>query len=330
MTLTLLAHILFRSGTKENKIHVTPLFVAASELFDNAATLHLISQAIKTFNLRHPDIKHAREHLRELASSNNSAALILLGKVYETEKQHLKALELYEKVTTINDDTYTGGEALDSRIAEAWENIARIKLDLGDEDGAKEAIEKGAFEYDDPQAYYLLAKNFRPLTSPDYLPFMLKAAVSGVAEATDQLGMYYLRQAMGNLPQNPESSEPAKAESTSPAPNPNPTPTPIAKHHSPKIPSPAFPLTSPLTLSTSWFHIGAENLIPRSQIYLALLLREEGCHAQGLAWLEKAAEAPKWALAVPWFQKRWLYKNWKLADLDMDAIRRGEADGEFL
>ena len=249
----------------------------------------------------------------KLVNANDPAALILLGKTYEAEKKKLKALELFEKAASVTSDTTKGPQ--DGQTAEAWENIARIKLELADEDGAREATEKGALKYDDPQAYYLLAKKYRISTTPDYLPFMLKAAASGVAAAADQLGMYYLRQATGYLPLSSSMPTGTNAEAASSKGTQSyqsiGSKSSFAEHR---------------TLAMSWFHIGASSNIPRSQVYYALFLREEGSYEESLEWLEKAAATPDWAIAVPWFQKQWYREDWKFEGLDVCAIQQGEGD----
>ena len=140
---------ILRHGHEDVRKFVTPLFQAASELNDPAATFFLVSQAIKTGRLDHTDLRHPLVHHKELVRANNRPALILEGKILEIKKKSKEALLLYERAVSIKSTII---EMFEDQTAIAWGNIARVKNAIADKEGARYAIEQCAFQCDDPQA----------------------------------------------------------------------------------------------------------------------------------------------------------------------------------
>lgn len=78
------------------------------------------------------------------------------------------------------------------RIASPWAEYANLLLTRKDDPPkAKQILEKGAFEADDPMSYYYLAQTEDP-SSYKWLEYMTKAAASGHLEAMYQVGNFYL------------------------------------------------------------------------------------------------------------------------------------------
>lgn len=166
------------------------LLLAASKLKDPSGTLLLSKISLKEGRAM-PSA--CLQHFKEMISENNYAALFVQGQIYEAGKQYSLALEMYMKSLNSTSEGQRGAEAFDITLGEVWISVYRL-LFRKDKEGAHTAIKKAALEYDEPSAYYLLAKEFTPQTSSDYEKYMLKAAASGEIRAVAALGKYYLQQ----------------------------------------------------------------------------------------------------------------------------------------
>ena len=309
--MTLLAQILKRSGFKTCQPVARRLVIAASYLHDSAATLQLISEAIRTSNLTHPDIVGARMHLEILVKKDkNPAAMVLLGKIRETQGKPSEALSLYESAANADSHTYTGAEAVEGSTAEAWANVSRLKVRLGDMKGAKAAIEKAALQYDDPMAYYYLATNFRAQESTDYPMYLMKAAASGVVEAAQVLGAYYHTKWKADAYVSlPEEGENNSADGT------------IMTGITSQLQGDSVSqrkIAEIRGLATEWFAVAAEAGLPYSQISLAILLRSGGLVEKGMEWLNRAEHSVEWVDAVIALRESW----WDLG-IDLAPVRVG-------
>ncbi|MCJ1223464.1 hypothetical protein MMC12_000105 [Toensbergia leucococca] len=261
---------------------VTALFSAASKLNDSQATFEIIRQAIRTSRLSRPEIHGPRRQLAGFAEAKDPEALILECQVCESEGKPKLALKLYKEVTEIQTRTGDNTKALDRSIAEAWKSISRLQIQAGHLTSAKVAIEKGALQYDDPLAYYYLAKFFEDSSSDDYLNHMLKAAASGVPQAANEIGMYYYKQMQTQKQEDSVDNR---------------------------------------LLAQEWFAVGAECDIESSQVYLAILLRRAGKLADGLRWLEKVSHSKEWRSAIPWLKQVWGQTSFDLTKHDVETIR---------
>ncbi|MCJ1404856.1 hypothetical protein MMC11_008082 [Xylographa trunciseda] len=292
MTMTILARILLSAGEREHFPLVRELLLSASALDDEAATITLVHQAVETGKTQHPDIVAPRAHLVRLAAAGSPAAMVLQAELLAAQGQTQKALAMCEEAVQKNADAYTGAEAIGETKRKAWSTLAQLRKHLGEADGARVALEKGALEHDDPWAYYHLAHTYRSPADPEYLHFMLKAAASGVPDAANKLGRFYLGLA---------------------APS---TPTPAPKDGAARTGRGAAPYVTPSSdrekqlLALEWFSVSAAHPQSRSaddsQVFLALLLRGQGAREEGRAVLQRAgASAVYGPHAVPWLLARW-------------------------
>ncbi|MCJ1315077.1 hypothetical protein MMC15_000392 [Xylographa vitiligo] len=292
MTLTILAQILLKAGNTAHFPLVRELLLAASELDDEAATITLVSQAVQTSRMRHPDIVAPRAHLARLAAAGNPAAMVLQAELLAASGHTHKALLLCEEAVRKDGTAYTGAEAIGATKTKAWSTLAKLRMQDGDADGARVALEQGALEHDDPWAFYYLANTYRSPAHPEYLLFMLKAAAAGIPEAANKLGRYYLGLA-------PASS--SRAVSTERGGSIGRGATAFAMRHSER---------DKRLLALEWFSVSVEHPTFRdqdeAQVFLALLLRGQGELEKGRAVLQRAMASEVYGPnAVPWFAERW-------------------------
>lgn len=292
--MTLLAEVLKRSGLKDCQATARRLIIAASDLHDPGATLQLVTEAIHTSRLTHPDIIGPRTHLEILVKKDqNPAAMVLLGHIRETQGKTDEALSLYERATNADSDTYTGVEAVDDSIGEAWVKLSRLKLRKGDSRGAKAAIEKGAFQYDEPLAYYYLATT-TDQDSADYPRYLMKAAASSVAEAAQSLGIYYNSKWKNNLyiPADKEGSTESEVKAGSSSPKKSSF---VSEEES----------EANRQLAAEWFSVAAEAGLPESRISLAIILHSVKNVQKGMDWLNLEEFPADWADGVAMLKESW-------------------------
>ncbi|KAI9773547.1 MAG: hypothetical protein M1840_006820 [Geoglossum simile] len=171
---------------------IIPLLLAASSLSDPQATITLISRALRAPQgnaLTHPSMELPLRHLSALSKGGNPAAMVLLGRIFESEGKETQALFHFQKASDAEWDKDHGFE---SGVAGAWMSLGRLKLKSGDPTGGKAALKKGA-DLNDPYAafYYALTQ---PPEQKEYHTYIMKAAISGVVEAQHNLGVFYLKQ----------------------------------------------------------------------------------------------------------------------------------------
>ena len=282
---------------RDHNLTAQRLLFAASKLGDSTATYLLIKEAIRLGRLGSSSLAGPRRRLQILADEGNLAAIYLAGQIYESEGKLSHALKLYESATSSNKNAPHGEKAPNTTLSDIWKAISRLKAKAGDDVGAQEAIRTCALRYDDPMAYYELAKAYTPPLSEDYEIYMLKAAASGEPKAAHELGVLYYRQSQGSSSASLDSTSNAK-DSGSKTPNIQSTTSLAPKMASEKA-----------TQARGWFAIGAESGIPISQIYLAVLLRAEGKSDEGSGWLDKASSAIQWTAAMSWLQNIWNRKD---------------------
>ncbi|MCJ1337314.1 hypothetical protein MMC09_002596 [Bachmanniomyces sp. S44760] len=230
-----------------------------------------MKQALKSADLGSITAKEARRHLQESANINDPVSMLLEAKVLELEDRSLEATHFYERVANLTPSEGSAllqNERLDSRTlaqaeslskADAWVQLARIQAKTGNQEASKANLVRAAFDYDSPIAFYLLAKYNSALSSPDYLPCMLKAASAGVPGAAHELGLYHLYQYFGWITPAPERQK-AKWKIWWD------TTTKFADLSAEK---PGFFRTA-----AEWFAVAAEADYKASQVYLALLYHE--------------------------------------------------------
>ena len=296
VTLSILARILLRSGYPPHSTTARDLFVAASKQNEETATAQLIQQAIKADQLQHPDLGHARQHLDYLAAASNPTALLLLGTIRENEGNVAKALALYNQACSTANNI---PETSNGLIAKALNNAARLYQRLGDTSSAKAALEKAALSHDNPHACFHLALHHISLTSPNYLPYMLKAAASGVSAAAQELGLFYLAQSFGML----SLADPLDTNHKDVTSSAN-------KGIITDLP-PLLTVAQKRAWATEWFTVSATaSSRPMSQLCLAILLRAADDHQKALQWLNQAGKDPEWAEMVESYREQWYNKDY--------------------
>ncbi|SLM39395.1 Tetratricopeptide-like helical domain [Lasallia pustulata] len=311
LTLTLLAKILKRSGLKDCQPTAGRLMIAASRLHDPGATLSLVHEAIRTSKLSHPDMIGPRTHLEILVKNDKDpAAMILLAQIREVQGRTDEALRLYEGAANANSDTYTGFEAVEYDIGESWAKVSRLRLGKGDLEGARAAIEKAAFEYDKPIAYYYLATDHQTQDPADYLRYLLKAAASGVIPAAQCLGMYYDMQWKQNVGISPggKASIEGKVEVGSLSPKKHSS---MSKEES----------EMNWLLATEWFTVAAEAGHHRSRISLAIILRSGESVQEGMDWLNREAFPANWTNGVAALKDNWWDHEIDMKWVDVDELQ---------
>ena len=314
--MTTLAQILLRSNTNLEDI-AKRLFFSASALNEPAATLQIVSEAFQNGTVAKPELAKPLQHLSMLAKTdNNASAMFLLAQILESQGKVDKALSYYEQITNDKGKTYRAAAEVDGTVAQAWLALGRIKTSNGDLTGAKAALKKAALEYDDPTAYFYLARFCDPM-SDDYQLYNLKAASSGVKEAAHNLGDFYLQQSQRNRQPssvlriksedpkvaNPESSIPKSSQ---------PNPSSEVAHGSLQKPLQETDLQEKRILAREWFNIAAYAGFAPSQVNLALLLRADGSFDDGLTWLKRAEKHPDFGTEVDRLKESWWKKDMNL------------------
>lgn len=314
MTLTMLANILRRSDREHCQATARSLILAASDLHDSGATLQLVNEAIRKSTLTHPDIIGPRTHLEILVKKhNNPAAMVLLGRIREAQGKADEALSLYERATNADSNTYTGVEAVDDSIGDAWVKLSQLKLRKNDVQGSRAAIEKGAFQYDEPMAYYYLATLCTDSDSADYPRYLMKAAASGVAEASQSLAVYYegkWKKALDNRPREKGSTE-GKVK--------------VGSLSTKDTSIESIEESENRVLATEWFTVAADAGLPRSRISLAILLRSVDLVQEGMGWLNHEEFPADWAQGVSMLKKSWSDPEIDLTRVPVDQLQRSKS-----
>jgi TPR repeat protein len=168
--------------------------LSASELGDSAATIALLSSGMRSGNFR--KYEKPLKRLGILAKEGNPRAMTLLGRTEASKGNATEALEWIRKATR-------GPAGLDFEEAgEALVYEGQLLMNRNREEAIK-ALRKAALELDEPSAYFYLAK-LEKSGSPNQTVYFMKAASSGVTEASHQLGLIELSKAVkaadGNTP----------------------------------------------------------------------------------------------------------------------------------
>lgn len=273
MVLTQIAITLMTTPIQANRKTARELLLAASDIEDPAATLMLVKSALTRDSLTPlSDLSKPLNHLRRLVDSGNAPALFLQAQVCELEGKLKLALEMFLQSTTAANEKSTEAELVDIRLADAWRAVSRVRKRLGDNQGAKAALEIAALEYDDALAYLHLAKDFSDSTSYEHELYLLEAASSGILEAIEKLGLHYKDKLQNTLRDLLPGSQIGRVEN-----------------------SQAF----------EWLSIGAEAGIPLSQIHFAALLKNIHRSNEAFKWLAEASKSPQHAILVSRLKKMW-------------------------
>ena len=318
--MTVLARILLRSGHQET---ARDLILASARLADDDAILLVVKEAIKLNDLSSPKVSLIyQQRFRPMLQRRHPGALYFEGQRLESEGRADRARKVYEEIVAAN--TAETFEVLDDvGAAEIWKALGKLRAKNMDRKGAEAALRTAALQYNDPAALFQLAKTFTSPSSREYESYMLKAAASGEAKATYELGLLYYKQSQA-------SAAVARQASSKGLPLRTGGPREVTRHES-EI-NHAVDLsaaTTKLREAQEWFSIGAESGITGSQVYLAILLRESGKLDDGLRWLEIAGnpedidskEFHAWRPVISHIVNLWYDSNVDLLGLDMNAIR---------
>ena len=314
--LTKLAKVLMITKDSAYAKIIRELLSAASELQDSSGTLAIFKLAL----VHHNSVPLAcRQHLKQMVHAKNYAGLYMQGQIYEAEKQDSLALKMYMETLSSAAEGYPGAEAFDITLGEVWLKIYRLKSKKKDYDGAHMAIKRAALEYDEPYAYYVLARDYIPQTSNEYENYMLKAAASGEISAADALGNRYLEQSQGIQSYSSKESLDNLVKKLA-----------AGEAREPKDPSTASqrPRSAStksrygLKLAKEWFNIGAEANVASSQVHLAIILRYEGKSGEGFDWLGKARAKKGWPNTITWLEKQWKSDNIDFLQINIENLRQ--------
>lgn len=133
----------------------------------------------------------ALAHVKKLAIENrNLQAIVLLGKVHELAQQYKDAIGFYKMAM----DAHERGDTIEddrTALAEAFRNAGRLYcMKPGMGDTAIKCFDIAARVYGDALSFYFLAH--APDEHPqDHIGLLSQAAISGVTEATYDLGLWY-------------------------------------------------------------------------------------------------------------------------------------------
>lgn len=304
-----LAKVLINLGSPAGFQMGHTLLVIASQLKEPAGTLML-----RKFGLKRDSMfpSASLQHFKQMILENNYAAIYVQGLLYEAGKQNSLALDMYEKCLTSASNGYPGAEGFDVTLGEVWTGICRLKIREGKE-GAHTAIMRAALGYDEPSAYYILAKGYTPQSSSEYEKYLLKAAASGEARAADALGAYYFKQFQRNQSFSSKKSLNKSIEGMA-----------EASEDFGKVPR-VFTEAPNKTgkgpeLAREWFSVGAKAEIPSSQVHLAIILRHDGKLREGLDWLERATGSKGWANTISWLRESWESDSIDLMQINLEKL----------
>ena len=200
-TLILLALILTRCKEEPRRFLGADLLFSASAIGEPTATIYLVNHGFKKKYLDSSQYIAPLAHLRTLAAPphSNIEAMVLLGKIYESQKEEDKALQLYRHAASTPPSTQV---EVDTQLPLPGEGVASALVHQGlilerqgNSSGASAAFRQAALEHDDPTGYYHLGRLQTPCSATQETYF-LKAASSGIAAASISLGQLYLARAM--------------------------------------------------------------------------------------------------------------------------------------
>ena len=282
----MLAHVLLQTETPALYGTAKILFATAAVFQDEMATLALMQAAVRSQRegeLLRADLQNARTNLVKMADRGNRSAQILRARVLIAEKGNSrKALSLLESAVQTRDDEVgtsepdptrskesKSAEGPDRSLAEAWRQIGQIKAQQGEGEQAKQAFEKAATVYDDPQAYYLLAARYAKSGSERYIEYMLKAAMAGVGNAAYRVGVW-------NLQEIQRSSDKSKSGWS-------------LSRFAPVVTPPQW-----MVLIRQWFSVAAESIEcdfrTQAKLHVARLLLQDDDTERAQAYLQDIAD----------------------------------------
>lgn len=225
-------------------------------------------------------------------------------------------MALYEKL--VAGDTEDASSENDVDYGAAWMAISRLRARKGDRAGVAKAIERAAFRFENPAAYYQLAKVFTSPSAAEYEGFLLKAAASGEVRAAHELGVLYFSQSQGRVPVDDRGASNTKVvglkgrtgEETS--------------EQDEKLAVDSKAAIEKRKLAEQWFALGADAGLTGSQVYLAALLHKLGKVEEGLQWLQAARnskDSQNWVKVINYLREHWDVADSDFSRVDIEGIR---------
>ncbi|KAI6715910.1 hypothetical protein JHW43_001568 [Diplocarpon mali] len=264
--LALLAAIVGKCEGKGQKLFGKTLMHAASAMGDRSAIFSIISAALRYGKVDNIDIKASLYQLELLAkNASDPQAMTLFGQVLYAQRRENEALEWLRKTYC-----YATGSLSFDGAGEALITEGRILLSMKDKEGAMKAFKKAALEMDEPLAYYYLSQSEEP-GSEAQNAYLLKAAMSGVMEASYDLGVLEL----------------AKIEQGSKRPK----------------------SLRDYGMANEWFQVAAADGFGLSMLKLASMNNTVGDRKKGLMWLRKAERVESVSEQAQLMKSRWSEKK---------------------
>ena len=235
--------------------------LSASALGGGSATLHLVEGALRHSALHSLEMVAPLQRLTLLATqSQEPEAMFVYGQVLQAQDSDIEALKWFRKAAESG--------AHFGRLGEALTHEGQLLLKLKDNVEAEKVLRRAALELDDPAAYFILAK-LQPSQSADRETYLLKAAMSGIAEAAYDLGVIETQKYMDN-PRHSLDVERLKSTSVRA-----------------QIPSKNF------KKSVAWFEVAAAGGFGYGMLNLAKIYKSSGQDEKGRAWLDRAECLPE-------------------------------------
>lgn len=294
------------------------LLLAAAKLRDEPAIFLVIQEALRRGSLGAPGVDFIyRTTFKALLEKGHPKALYLEAQLCEPQGNHDRALLLYEKLVAGDTEDVSGEKDVD--YGAAWMAISRLKARKGDRAGVEKAIEEAAFRFDNPAAYYQLAKLFTSPSAAEYEGFLLKAAASGEVKAAHELGVLYFSHSQGKLPVNDRGALKSKAVGGK-----DKTEKEKPGHGGKLVLVEPKVAIEKRKLAEQWFVLGAGAGITGSQVYLAALLHRLGKVEKGLEWLQAARnskDSQRWIKVINHLREHWDLAHTDFSRVDIEGIR---------
>lgn len=253
---------------------------------------------------------------KTLVERSHPKALYLEAQLCQRQGTNDRALALYEKLVAGDTEDASGENDVD--YGAAWMAITRLKARKGDRTGVGRAIERAAFRFDNPAAYYQLAKVFTSPSAAEYEGFLLKAAASGEVKAAHELGVLYFSQSQGKIPMDDRGTSKTKSVGMkSKTEGENST-------QEGKLAADSKAAIKKRKVAEQWFALGADAGLTGSQVYLAALLHKLGKFGEGLQWLQAARntkDSQNWVKVIDYLHEHWDLAQSDFSHMDIEGIR---------
>lgn len=234
--------------------------------------------------LSHKSLAIPLDRLHTLAyRDTNTAAMILLGKVLESQKKDEEALALFRAAAS-QDDSAVGRDLTvlgDALVAQGHSMLFGQRAQRNPNLAAT-VLTRAAFECDNPLAFYYLAGLQEPMSETQET-YLLKSASSGIAEAMHAIGILYRDRAASM----------AAAEGT------------LSKDTGSKAKAALQQEKETYNFAIEYLQAACEMGNGQSMLALATLLKDEGRREEGVQWLMLAEKQPSMGEQTAWARKYW-------------------------